>query len=44
MVSRHGYTLDLASTVLDQGRATVRFRILEPDGQPLTDQFDTPYG
>lgn len=36
MVSQDGYTLDLASTVLDQGRTTVNFRILGADGQPLT--------
>ncbi|HEY5858169.1 MAG TPA: hypothetical protein VIW24_30125 [Aldersonia sp.] len=37
MVSDQGYALDLDSTILDKSRTGVKFRILGPDGQPLTD-------
>lgn len=37
MVSEQGYTLQPTSTILEQGRTTVTFRILGPDEQPLTD-------
>lgn len=35
-VSEHGYTLDLDSTLLAAGRRTVTFRVLGPDGRPVT--------
>jgi hypothetical protein len=38
MVSDHGYTMALARTTLPAGSATpVSFRILGPDGEPVTD-------
>lgn len=42
MVSDGGYTLDLAEPALTAGRATrVSFRILGPDGDPVTDYAKT---
>ena len=35
-VSEHGYTLDFDSTVLAAGRRTVVFRVIGPDGRPVT--------
>ncbi|MBF6320557.1 hypothetical protein IU453_27830 [Nocardia cyriacigeorgica] len=37
LVTRDGYSLDLADTVLQPGAIDFRFRILGPDGQPVTD-------
>jgi hypothetical protein len=36
MISEHGYTLDLDSTILEAGRTRVTFRVLGPGGQPVT--------
>lgn len=36
MVSEHGYTLALASTLLDSGRKNVTFQVIGPDGDPVT--------
>lgn len=36
MISERGYTLALASTILDSGRRTVTFQVTGPDGQPVT--------
>ncbi|XIE80964.1 hypothetical protein AB6O49_29950 [Streptomyces sp. SBR177] len=35
-VSENGYTLELDATILDAGRQPVRFRVIGPDGQPVT--------
>lgn len=37
MISQNGYTFEPSETILEQGRTTVTFRILGPDGQPVTD-------
>ncbi|MFC5993864.1 hypothetical protein ACFQE5_06520 [Pseudonocardia hispaniensis] len=39
LVSEHGYTLTLDSTIFDAGTRTVTFQITGPDGQPVT-EFD----
>lgn len=36
-VSENGYTLDLDSTILATGTQTVTFRVIGPDGQPVTE-------
>ncbi|MFD9421469.1 MULTISPECIES: hypothetical protein [unclassified Streptomyces] len=36
-VSESGYTLDLDSTILSTGAQTVTFRVIGPDGQPVTE-------
>ena len=36
-ISQDGYTLDLADTILEPGTTLLRFRILGPDGNPVTD-------
>ncbi|MEU0313914.1 hypothetical protein [Nocardioides sp. NPDC006273] len=41
MISEHGYTLGLDSTILAVGRTPVQFRITGPDGRPLTDYEPT---
>jgi hypothetical protein len=35
-ISQDGYTLDLADTIIEPGRTELRFRILGPDGRPVT--------
>ncbi|MET8508170.1 hypothetical protein ABZV60_26560 [Streptomyces sp. NPDC004787] len=35
-VSENGYTLELDAPVLDAGRQPIRFRVIGPDGQPVT--------
>ncbi|USI93077.1 hypothetical protein [Rhodococcus pyridinivorans] len=37
LVSQDGYTFEPGETILEQGRTTVTFRILGPDGRPVTD-------
>lgn len=37
MVSEHGYTLRPESELLDSGRTAVRFQVIGPDGDPVTD-------
>ena len=37
LVSQHGYIFEPDTTILEQGRTSVTFRILGPDGQVLTD-------
>lgn len=37
LVSEHGYTLELDATILGSGLQTVSFRIIGPDGQPVTE-------
>lgn len=39
LVSEHGYTLNLDSTILNPGTQAVSFRVTGPDGHPVTD-FD----
>ncbi|MEU0266787.1 hypothetical protein [Nocardioides sp. NPDC006303] len=41
MISENGYTLDLDSTILTAGRTPVKFRVIGPDGQPVTDYEPT---
>jgi len=41
MVSEHGYTLDLDSTIIEAGRTSVKFRVTGPNGQPVTDYEPT---
>ncbi|TQL68900.1 hypothetical protein FB381_2800 [Nocardioides albertanoniae] len=41
MISEHGYTLDLDSTILPAGRTQVKFRVTGPDEQPVTDYEPT---
>ncbi|MFE6860220.1 hypothetical protein [Nocardia sp. NPDC057668] len=36
-ITQDGYTLDLAETIVRQGEFDLRFRILGPDGRPVTD-------
>lgn len=37
LVSEHGYTLELDAPILGSGLQTVSFRIIGPDGQPVTE-------
>jgi hypothetical protein len=37
LVSEHGYTLVLDSTIFTSGRQKVAFRVVAPNGQPLTE-------
>ncbi|WP_051478966.1 hypothetical protein [Arthrobacter sp. H5] len=41
LVSEHGYTLRLDSPILGSGLQTVSFRIIGPDGQPVTEHQDS---
>lgn len=36
MISEHGYTLNVDSAILDNGRKTVTFQVTGPDGKPVT--------
>ncbi|RJT96596.1 hypothetical protein D6T65_15800 [Arthrobacter frigidicola] len=40
LVSEHGYTLELDAPILGSGSQTVSFRIIGPDGQPVTEYQD----
>lgn len=41
MISVHGYTLALESTIVDSGRTTVTFQVIGPHGQPVTEYEPT---